>query len=73
MTVFEGTIEKKYIVTGLALAEDIMRRLEALGIFEGTRIEILNKKKNGAVIIKARGARWAIGKEFAKGIKIEEV
>ena len=50
-----------------------MRRLEALGIFAGTRIEILNKKKNGAVIIKARGARWALGKEFAKGIQIEEL
>ncbi len=73
MTVFEGTIEKAYTVTGVALEEDIMRRLEALGIFAGTRIEILNKKKNGAVIIKARGARWALGKEFAKGIQIEEL
>ena len=73
MTVFDGTIEKAYTVTGVALEEDIMRRLEALGIFAGTRIEILNKKKNGAVIIKARGARWALGKEFAKGIQIEEL
>ncbi len=73
MTVFEGTIEKAYTVAGVALEEDIMRRLEALGIFAGTRIEILNKKKNGAVIIKARGARWALGKEFAKGIQIEEL
>lgn len=72
MTVFEGTAGNVYVVTGLALAEDIMRRLEALGIFEGTKIEILNKKKDGAVIIKARGARWALGKEFAKGIQIEE-
>lgn len=72
MTVFEGTAGNVYVVTGLALAEDIMRRLEALGIFAGTKIEILNKKKDGAVIIKARGARWALGKEFAKGIQIEE-
>lgn len=72
MTVFDGIPEKNYEVIGLCLAEDITRRLEALGIFEGTRIEILNKKKNGAVIIKARGARWALGKEFAQGIQIEE-
>lgn len=73
MTVFDGNCASSYEVTGISLAEDITRRLEALGIFEGTKVDIINKKKNGAVIIKARGARWAIGREFAKGIVIKEI
>jgi len=71
-TVFEGDMGRAYEVSGILLPEDITRRLESLGIFEGTKLQILNKKKNGAVIIKARGARWAIGKEFAKGIRVRE-
>lgn len=73
MTVFDGCIGKSYEVTGISLQGDITRRLESLGIFEGTRLAVMNKKKNGAVIIKARGARWALGKEFAQGIRIKEL
>ena len=48
MTLLEGKIGQEYQVTGLDLEENIMRRLESLGIFEGTRIRILNKKKAGS-------------------------
>lgn len=72
MTVLDSIPGKTYEVTDILLAEDITRRLESLGIFGGTRVDVLNKKRNGAVIIKARGARWALGKDFAKGITIKE-
>ena len=51
---------------------EIMRRLEALGITEGTKIRILNRKRNGACIIQVRGTRWAVGRQIARGIWIRE-
>lgn len=72
MNLSNGMVGNYYEVRGMHLEQGITQRLESLGIFEGTLVEILNKKKYGAVIIKVRGARWAIGREFAAGIDIEE-
>lgn len=71
MKLLQGNIGNEYKVRSLQVDEKIMRRLEALGIFAGTKVLVLNKRKNGAVIIKARGARWAIGREIAEGIEVE--
>ena len=60
-------------VTDILVEDKIRRRLEALGILEGTRVEVLNRKRNGAMIIKVRGARWALGDSIAKGIEVEEL
>ncbi|MBR5318941.1 MAG: ferrous iron transport protein A [Peptococcaceae bacterium] len=57
-------------VTGLELP--VERRLEALGLTEGTSITVLNKKTKGAVIVKVRGTRFAVGYHIAAGIRIEE-
>lgn len=70
MTILEGTIRHNYIVTELAMDKTIMRRLEALGINSGTRLEMMNQKKNGTVIIKVRGTRWAMGRDIAGGIQV---
>lgn len=72
MTVLEATIEGKYCVREIQVRESIMRRLEALGIIPGTKLEVLNRKRNGTSIIKVRGTRWAIGREISSGIQIEE-
>lgn len=72
MNLSEGIIGNTYVVTGMHLEEGITRRLESLGIFEGTKVEVMNRKKYGAVIIKVRGTKWAIGSEFAAGIDAEE-
>ena len=72
MTILEGTKDHTYIVTGNCTQEAVMRRLEALGINEGTRLILMNQKKNGASIIKVRGTRWAIGKDIAAGITVEQ-
>lgn len=54
-------------------AGKIQRRLEALGILEGTKVVVLNRKRNGSTIIKVRGTRWALGNEIAEGIEVEEL
>ena len=65
MTILEGTVRKVYIVTDIVMNEAIMRRLEALGINSGTKLHMMNQKKNGTVIIKVRGTRWAMGRDIA--------
>lgn len=70
MTILEGTVRENYIVTDIRMEENITRRLEALGINSGTHLRLMNRKKNGAVIIKVRGTRWAVGKDIAVGIEV---
>lgn len=72
MTILEGKVKESYIVSDIQMEENIMRRLEALGINGGTHLTLLNRKKNGTVIIKVRGTRWAIGRDIAQGIEVEQ-
>lgn len=71
MTVLDAQPGQWYRVRSIHEKANVQRRLEALGILEGTRIEILNKKKSGTTIIRVRGTRWALGKEIAGGIEVE--
>ncbi len=74
MTLYEGNIGSVYVVKGIHLDQDtITRRLEALGLNEMTKLQIQNRKRGGAFIIKVRGTRLAIGKRIAQGIEVEEV
>ncbi|MDD2969394.1 MAG: FeoA family protein [Lachnospiraceae bacterium] len=73
MTLFDGMSGIEYKITGIYVAYAIERRLEALGLNEGTTIKIITRKKNGAMIIKVRGTRLAIGKAIAAGIEVKEV
>lgn len=70
MTILEGNIKGNYIVSDVCMEENIMRRLEALGINAGTKLQLMNQKKNGTIIIKVRGTRWAIGRDIAGGIQV---
>ena len=36
----------------------------------GVKLEVLNKKNHGAVILKVRGTRFAVGREIAEAIEI---
>lgn len=72
MTLLEAKKGGSYQVRDIHAEENVARRLEALGILGGTRIEILNRKKVGATIIKVRGTRWALGEDIAKGIEVED-
>ena len=71
MTLLDTQKGKWYHVKKILEQEKIQRRLEALGILEGTRIQILNQKKCGSTIIRVRGTRWAVGRDIAKGIEVE--
>ena len=73
MKLNETPIEKDFRVADVRENEKILRRLEALGILEGTRVRVLNRKRNGAIIIKVRGSRWALGNDIAQGIEVEEL
>ncbi|MCI9594098.1 MAG: ferrous iron transport protein A [Lachnospiraceae bacterium] len=61
-----------YFVHRVLVAEAIGRRLEALGVNEGTEITVLNKKGSGSVIVKVRGTRLAMGRKIAEGIEAEK-
>ena len=73
MTLYEGQIGSQYLVEDMKIEEGISRRLQALGLIEGTRLKLLNRKKNGSLIIYVRGTRLALGKHITSGIEVEEV
>jgi len=70
MNLSKGSIGQIYVVEDIRLESSIMRRLQMLGLTQGTTVELLNKKRNGALIFKVRGTRFAIGKNVAEGILI---
>ena len=72
MNVLQAKKNKTYIVKNINLKGDIERRLEMLGMTNKVKLSILNKKNHGAVILKIRGTRFAVGKEIANAIEIEE-
>ncbi len=73
MSLFDGTKGNSYEIKGLYVEEGITRRLQALGLNDGTVITVLNRKKNGALIIRVRGTRLAVGKHISQGIEVKEV
>lgn len=73
MKLNQADILQNYRITSVQEQKKIQRRLEALGILEGTKVVVLNRKRNGSTIIKVRGSRWALGNEIAEGIEVEEL
>lgn len=74
ITLDEACVGRSYRVCGIALPKETERRLEALGMTEGTPVSLLNRKGgSGAMVIKLRGARFAVGRGIAAGIEVSEV
>lgn len=73
MRLIEGEIDRVYCVEKMDLPLHINRRLEALGMTGGSRILVVNKKKKGAMVIKVRGTRFAVGKNIAEHIEVRRV
>lgn len=73
MTLFEAQTGKSYTIRGVYVEPTITRRLQALGMNEGTRIYVLNRKKKGALIIKVKGTRLALGKHLSNSIEVDAV
>ena len=69
MKLFDGLEKQDYSVKSINLRAGINKRLEALGMIPGTKLNIINKNKT-AVIIMIRGTRLAVGKTAAQNIEI---
>ena len=67
MTLYEAKKGESYRIEGLFVEPGITRRLQALGLNDGTVVNILNRKKRGALII-----RLALGKHISSNIEISE-
>ena len=65
MNVSQAQKGRTYLVKKVNLEGNIERRLEMLGMTD--------QVNQGSVIIKVRGTRFAIGKEIADAIEIEEI
>ncbi len=73
MILYEAKVNEQYLIKSLYVEEAITRRLQALGLNDGTKIKVLNRKKKGALIIQVRGTRLALGKHISSSIEVEEV
>ena len=72
MTLKEGKNNGRYQVLSIHTELKLERRLEALGLTEGTLITILNNDKKGALTAKFRGTRFALGRRIADNIEVKE-
>lgn len=72
MTLYETQKDREYMVKGLFVEEAVTRRLQALGLNDGTRIRVLNRKRRGALIIQVRGTRLALGRHLSANIEVSE-
>lgn len=72
MTLYEAQKGASYLIQGLYVEPAITRRLQALGLNDGTTVNVLNRKKRGALIVQVRGTRLALGKHISSNIEIKE-
>ena len=73
MTLKQGKTSQTYRVVSLDIELKLERRLEALGLTEGSLITILNNEKKGSLTARFRGARFALGRRIADHIAVTEV
>lgn len=73
MTLKQGKNNLTYQVLSINIELKLERRLEALGLTQGTHITILNNDKKGSLTAKFRGTRFALGKRIADHIEVKEV
>lgn len=73
MNLKEGIKNHTYKVVGIHLELQLERRLEALGLTEGSHVVVLNNDKKGALTVRFRGTRFAIGRLIAEQIEVMEV
>lgn len=70
MTLKDAGIGEVYTVSYLELDRRTRHRLSALGLTRGTEIRILNRNREGSVILKVRGSRLALGRRLTEMIHI---
>lgn len=73
MTLKQGKNNQTYRVESIDIELQLERRLEALGLTEGSLITILNNDKKGSLTARFRGTRFALGRRIADHIEVTEV
>lgn len=73
MTLYEGEKGNTLQVVGMDLPVQTERRLEVLGMLEGTKILVVNRKKRGAMIVKIRGTRFAMGESITRCVEVKRI
>lgn len=73
MKLQDGLQGAQYCVEALLLPIELERRLEALGMIEGSTVSVLRRKRRGAMVIKVRGTRFAVGSGISSRITVREV
>lgn len=72
MELRQGKMKMTYVIHDISLPLQTAKRLEALGMTEGTPIEVLNKKSGGTMIVRVRGTRFALGCGITRKIQVTE-
>lgn len=73
MTLNLAVIGGVYLIEDMKLPQKTEKRLEALGMTHGTKIQVINTKDRGTMIVKVRGTRFAIGRDISGNIEVTEV
>lgn len=73
MKLKEGLPGRVYQVCDMTLPVETERRLQVLGLIGDCRVSVLKNKKRGAMIVKIRGTRFALGENIVKNIEVREV
>ena len=73
MTLKQGKNNHTYRVRSIDIETQLERRLEALGLTEGSLITILNNYKKGSLTDKFRGTLFDFGRLIADHIEVMEV
>ena len=70
MTLVMGVVGESYSVNKIDLPEQVEHRLEAIGMTLESKVSILGRKDRGTVILKVRGARFAVGRGISRKIEV---
>lgn len=60
------------VVEQIELPFQIERRLQALGMTRQTEITVLGRKGKGILIVRLRGARFALGYQITRSITVRK-
>ncbi len=72
MTLAEGNIDEKYVVEQVNLPITLEKRMESLGMTIGSKVTLLQQKRNKTSVILIRGTKFAIGRDVASNIYVRE-
>ncbi len=71
MTLDKGIVGESYTVEALELPEQVEHRLEAIGMTLRGKVSVLGSKDGGTLILKIRGARFALGRGITQRITVK--